>query len=98
MLRMPHFQSLRFLNFDLHEEKDDRHRSLSVDTDVMADSTDHGNQSKFVDGKGRFSFQIFICLEHNLSLSVLVLSIVFGLKALFMLKKTFIVGSPSISW
>ncbi|XWS38991.1 hypothetical protein CRYUN_Cryun18bG0011600 [Craigia yunnanensis] len=40
-------------DFDLHEEKDDRHRSLSVDTDdVMADSIDHGNQSKFMDGKG----------------------------------------------
>ena len=43
--------------FDLHEEKEDRHRSLSIDTDdVMADSIDHGNQSKVVDGKGRFSF------------------------------------------
>ncbi|XVF66171.1 hypothetical protein PTKIN_Ptkin10aG0014000 [Pterospermum kingtungense] len=39
--------------FNLHEEKDNRHRSLSVDTDdVMADSIDQGDQSKFVDGKG----------------------------------------------
>ncbi|XWS14136.1 hypothetical protein CRYUN_Cryun36dG0097500 [Craigia yunnanensis] len=39
--------------FDLHEEKEDRHRSLSIGTeDVMADSIDHGNQSKVMDGKG----------------------------------------------
>ncbi|KAB2012208.1 hypothetical protein ES319_D09G073700v1 [Gossypium barbadense] len=38
--------------FYLHEEKEDRHRSLSVGTDdVMTDSIDHGSQPKFVDGK-----------------------------------------------
>ncbi|KAG4182738.1 hypothetical protein ERO13_A09G063800v2 [Gossypium hirsutum] len=38
--------------FYLHEEREDRHRSLSVGTDnVMTDSIDHGSQQKFVDGK-----------------------------------------------
>lgn len=52
--------------FGLHGEKE-RYRSLSVDADdVMVDSIRHGNQAKLLDGKGRFSIQIFMCLVQNL--------------------------------
>ncbi|XVE65571.1 hypothetical protein DITRI_Ditri08aG0010400 [Diplodiscus trichospermus] len=63
--------------FDLHEGKDDRHRSLSVDTDdIMADSIDHGNQSKFMEGKGDLvqleADSTALCIEDQLrSLGVL---------------------------
>lgn len=65
---------------NLHEEKDNRHRSLSVDTDdVMADSIDHGNESKFVDGKGRFSSNFVV--RSIIFLYHIILYIVFWVKS-----------------